>query len=95
MELEHNIEHLSEWAKDRSVETDLLNGPAFSYIRPEPLGVALVIAAWNYPVFTAIAPVACAIAAGNCVILKPSVRDIILIVSGNGAKFFKIIALLI
>lgn len=38
----------------------------------EPLGVALVISAWNYPVYTALPPVAAAIAAGNSVILKPS-----------------------
>jgi aldehyde dehydrogenase (NAD+) len=36
------------------------------------LGVALVISAWNYPIYTAIPQVAAAIAAGNCVILKPS-----------------------
>jgi aldehyde dehydrogenase (NAD+) len=41
-------------------------------IEYEPLGVALVISAWNYPVYTAIPQVAAAIAAGNCVILKPS-----------------------
>jgi aldehyde dehydrogenase (NAD+) len=38
----------------------------------EPLGVALVVSAWNYPVYTAIPQAAAAIAAGNCVILKPS-----------------------
>jgi acyl-CoA reductase-like NAD-dependent aldehyde dehydrogenase len=31
-----------------------------------------VISAWNYPIYTAIPLVAAAIAAGNCVILKPS-----------------------
>ena len=41
-------------------------------IQNEPLGVALVISAWNYPIYTAIPLVAAAIAAGNCVILKPS-----------------------
>lgn len=41
-------------------------------IEYEPLGVALVISAWNYPIYTAIPQVAAAIAAGNCVILKPS-----------------------
>lgn len=50
----------------------MLVGPAFSYIKPEPFGVALVISAWNYPVYTALPPVASAIAAGNCVVLKPS-----------------------
>jgi aldehyde dehydrogenase (NAD+) len=47
-------------------------GPAKSYVVPEPFGVALVLSAWNYPVYTAIPPVATAIAAGNCVVLKPS-----------------------
>jgi len=39
---------------------------------PEPLGVVLVMSAWNYPIYTAIPPLAAAIAAGNCAILKPS-----------------------
>lgn len=39
---------------------------------PEPLGVTLVIGSWNYPLFTSLCPLATAIAAGNCVILKPS-----------------------
>ena len=43
-----------------------------SRIEYEPFGVALVISAWNYPLYTAIPPAATAIAAGNCVILKPS-----------------------
>lgn len=41
-------------------------------MEPEPYGVALVISAWNYPIYTAIPQVATAITAGNCVILKPS-----------------------
>lgn len=47
-------------------------GVGKAYVRPEPLGVALVISAWNYPIYTALPFVAVAIAAGNCVILKPS-----------------------
>ena len=31
-----------------------------------------MIAAWNYPLYTGIPPMAAAIASGNCVILKPS-----------------------
>jgi acyl-CoA reductase-like NAD-dependent aldehyde dehydrogenase len=38
----------------------------------EPYGVALVIGAWNYPLQLSLVPMAGAIAAGNCVILKPS-----------------------
>ncbi len=47
-------------------------GIASCEIEHEPLGVALVISAWNYPIYTAIPQAAAAISAGNCVILKPS-----------------------
>lgn len=45
---------------------------ASSSILYEPLGVVVVISAWNYPIYTALPQVAAAIAAGNSVILKPS-----------------------
>lgn len=45
---------------------------ASSSVKPEPLGVALVLSAWNYPVYTSLPQVAAAICAGNCVVLKPS-----------------------
>src|SRR2546428_2822892 len=43
-----------------------------SMIRREPIGVRGTIAPWNYPLMMAIWKVAPALAAGNCVILKPS-----------------------
>lgn len=46
--------------------------PATSQIHREPLGVVLVIGAWNYPVHLALAPAIGALAAGNCLIIKPS-----------------------
>ena len=61
-----------KWARKESVSTGLLNFPAFSYIIPEPLGVCLVIGAWNYPYQLSFAPVIAAIVAGNTVVLKPS-----------------------
>ncbi len=61
-----------EWARTKPVSTGILNFPASSYIIPEPLGVCLVIGAWNYPYQLSFAPVIAAIAAGNTVILKPS-----------------------
>jgi aldehyde dehydrogenase (NAD+) len=42
------------------------------YVHPEPLGIALIIGAWNYPYLVTITPLIGAIAAGNCAILKPS-----------------------
>src|SRR5690625_7554182 len=43
-----------------------------SRIYPEPYGISLIIAPWNFPFQLSIAPIIGAIAAGNCVILKPS-----------------------
>ena len=71
-EVENNLKNVAKWAKHRSVDTSLLVGPALSYVVPEPLGVALVIGAWNFPIYTSIGPASTAIAAGNCVLLKPS-----------------------
>ena len=66
------INNFEKFAKPKSKDTSLLVGPAISYTIYEPLGVVLILSAWNYPVYTAIPPVAAAIAAGNCIILKPS-----------------------
>lgn len=41
-------------------------------IYSEPYGVVLVMGAWNYPIQLSLMPFSCAIAAGNCAILKPS-----------------------
>jgi betaine-aldehyde dehydrogenase len=43
-----------------------------SYIRREPVGVVGQVAPWNYPMMMAVWKIAPAIAAGNCVVLKPS-----------------------
>lgn len=71
-EINDCIRNVRSWAKPVSVNTPLPLGPARSYIKSEPLGVCLVISAWNYPLVTLIPPVATAIAAGNCVVAKPS-----------------------
>jgi aldehyde dehydrogenase (NAD+) len=64
--------HLRRWMKPRRVGTPLQLQPARSWLVPEPVGVVLVIAPWNYPVQLALAPLAAAIAAGNCALVKPS-----------------------
>ena len=64
--------HVPKWAKPRRVKLPLTTMPGKGYIVPEPLGVALVVAPWNYPIQLLLLPVAAAIAAGNAVIAKPS-----------------------
>lgn len=46
--------------------------PGISKVEYEPLGVALIMSSWNYPILTTIMPLANAIGAGNMAIIKPS-----------------------
>lgn len=63
---------LKSWSKPKRVCTDIANLPGRSYIMPEPLGVTLVIGAWNYPYQLTLLPAVTALAAGNTVVIKPS-----------------------
>jgi aldehyde dehydrogenase (NAD+) len=63
---------LRAWMKPERVRTPLVAMPGRSYIYREPLGLVLIIAPWNYPFQTAVLPLVGALAAGNCVVLKPS-----------------------
>jgi aldehyde dehydrogenase (NAD+) len=71
-EINSLIKNVPAWSRRRRVRTGLANFPAKSYIIPEPLGVTLVIGAWNYPYQLSILPALTAMAAGNTVIIKPS-----------------------
>ncbi|SDH18220.1 aldehyde dehydrogenase family protein [Klenkia brasiliensis] len=66
------VKQLASWVKPRRVRTPVAALPGRSWVQYEPVGVALVIAPWNYPVHLALAPMVAALAAGNCVVLKPS-----------------------
>lgn len=71
-ELNAAIKDLHIWIQPEHVETNLLNLPSSSKVLKEPLGVVLIIGPWNYPFQLLINPLIGAIAAGNCVVLKPS-----------------------
>ncbi|BBM00147.1 aldehyde dehydrogenase [Microbulbifer sp. GL-2] len=71
-DIDHTLKHLKKWARPRKVSSPLLTQPAKSYIQPEPLGVVLIIGAWNYPLQLLLSPLVPAIAAGNCAVVKPS-----------------------
>ncbi|KAL5648499.1 hypothetical protein ACJX0J_039308, partial [Zea mays] len=66
------LKNLKKWMKPRKVPGGLLTFPSAASVAAEPLGVVLVISAWNYPFLLAIDPVVGAFAAGNAVALKPS-----------------------
>ena len=71
-EISNTLKKLANWMKAERVSTNLLNLPSKSYIMKEPLGVVLIISPWNYPFNLLMTPLVGAIAAGNCVVLKPS-----------------------
>jgi aldehyde dehydrogenase (NAD+) len=67
-EIRHIHKHVDEWARPRRVRVGLTSRPGKGVLAPEPLGVALIIAPWNYPVQLVLA----ALAAGNAAVVKPS-----------------------
>jgi len=71
-EIDNHLKHLKRWAAPRKVPTPLLIQPASSRIINEPLGVALIIAPWNYSFQLLFNPLVGAISAGCCAVLKPS-----------------------
>lgn len=71
-EINHTLKHLKGWMKPKKVATNLMNLPGKSFIYKEPLGVVLIIGPWNYPLQLLFTPIVGAVAAGNCVVVKPS-----------------------
>lgn len=71
-EIDNFLKHLPRWAAPSKRKTPLKLFPAKSQIITEPLGVALIIAPWNYPVQLLLNPLVGAIAAGCTAVLKPS-----------------------
>ena len=71
-EIRCHLRHLCGWMRERTVPTPIAQFPARSFVSPEPYGVALIIAPWNYPIQLCLSPLAGAISGGNCAVLKPS-----------------------
>jgi len=71
-EVDYVLKRISKWTRPRKVRTPLMHQPAKSLVYPEPAGVVLILAPWNYPFQLTFAPLIGAIAAGNCAVLKPS-----------------------
>uniref|UniRef100_A0A8C2XC77 Aldehyde dehydrogenase n=1 Tax=Cyclopterus lumpus TaxID=8103 RepID=A0A8C2XC77_CYCLU len=71
-EIKLALEKLAVWAAPRPVERNLLTISDEVYIQPEPLGLVLIIGAWNYPWAVTLQPLVGAIAAGNAAVVKPS-----------------------
>lgn len=71
-EINFHIKRLKKWSKTRRVKSGIGQLPGKSYVCPEPYGVVLIMAPWNYPVQLCLMPLVGAISAGNCAVVKPS-----------------------
>lgn len=71
-EIRAHLRHLSRWAKPERKCSPVAIMPGRSKVVKEPLGNALIIAPWNYPVQLFLNPLVGAISAGCTAMLKPS-----------------------
>ncbi|TLD29320.1 hypothetical protein PspLS_03575 [Pyricularia sp. CBS 133598] len=69
-----HLKNLEDWTSTQAINTGIPLGSWLfkARIRKEPLGVAFIMGAWNFPIMLLLQPVISAIAAGCCVLLKPS-----------------------
>lgn len=79
MDVEYNVKeadyaltHLDAWMEPQRVHTPLVFEPGHVRVRRDPLGVTLIIGAWNEPFMLLFAPLVAAVAGGNTAVLKPS-----------------------
>ena len=72
LEIDDTINQLPTWMKPIECDTPMLYGPGKSRVLYEPLGVCLIMPAWNFPFATCFNPLVTALAAGNVCLIKPS-----------------------
>lgn len=71
-EIKVALRSLDRWTAPKKVDAPLYLIGTRAWIYPEPRGVCLIIAPWNYPFSLTAGPLVSALAAGNSVIIKPS-----------------------
>jgi coniferyl-aldehyde dehydrogenase len=64
--------HLRKWMRPEKRHVSAIAMPASAKVVYQPLGVVGIIVPWNYPIFLAVGPLMCALAAGNRVMIKMS-----------------------
>lgn len=71
-EIKHILRHIGKWTAPEKVRAPIAQFPASARVYARPLGCALIMAPWNYPVQLCLIPLASAIAAGCTAMIKPS-----------------------
>ncbi|MGO2746508.1 aldehyde dehydrogenase family protein [Microbacterium sp.] len=68
----HALRHIDAWMKPERAAAPVVMEPGYTEVRRDPLGVTLIIGAWNEPFMLTLAPLVAAIAGGNTAVIKPS-----------------------
>jgi aldehyde dehydrogenase (NAD+) len=71
-EADYARRRVRRWMKPKSERTPFFLLPGRTTVRFDPLGVGLIIGAWNYPIQLVLSPLIAALSGGNCAVLKPS-----------------------
>ena len=71
-EIANHKRHVRKWARRTRKRSPLKLFPSRSYVVKEPLGTALIVSPWNYPVQLLLNPLVGAISSGCTAVLKPS-----------------------
>jgi aldehyde dehydrogenase (NAD+) len=71
-DIAYTVRKMRRWAQPRRRPPSWGLRPARARVYPEPQGVVLILGPWNYPFQLLFSPLVAALAAGNCVCLKPS-----------------------
>jgi len=71
-EAEYALRHLHHWMKPERGSAPVRLQPGQVTVRRDPLGVTLIIGAWNEPLMLTFGPLVPALAAGNTAVIKPS-----------------------
>ena len=71
-ELKIQLRHMNRWSRPQHKRTPFFLFGSRSRVFREPYGTVLIMAPWNYPFQLQLVPLIGAVAAGNCVLLKPS-----------------------
>jgi len=68
----HARRHLRRWMRPQRRATSVWFLPGTSRVMFQPLGVVGIVVPWNYPIYLAVGPIVCALAAGNRILVKMS-----------------------
>lgn len=71
-EISFQIAHIRRWSRPERKLPSLTNVPSSSTVYRVPKGVVVVLSPWNYPFQLTMEPLVGAVAAGNCVVCRPS-----------------------